>query len=73
MKRGIEMDQFIVYLDEMVETLKDAYIDKMSVISSNWTKVYEKAKENQDVEKIVVEETKFEMLEQIKSKLLELV
>lgn len=118
MKREIEMDQFIVYLDETVETLKaeeaalrtsdrkdesnfvkikiniceiskrvyqvvakqvgaealkDAYIDKMSVISSNWIKAYEKAKENQDVEKIVIEETKFEMLEQIKSKLLELV
>lgn len=117
MKRGIKMDQFIVYLDEMVEklkaeeeelrtsdrkdesnfvkikiniceisksvyqvvakqvdaeSLKDAYLDKMSAISSNWTKAYEKAKENQDVEKIVIEETKFEMLEQIKNKLLEL-
>ena len=112
------MDQFIAYLDEMVESLKveeealrmsdrkdesnfvkikiniceisksvyqvvakqvdseslkDAYIDKMTVISGNWTKAYEKAKENHDVEKIVVEEAKFEMLEQIKSKLSELV
>lgn len=117
MKRGMEMDQFIVYLDEMVEklkaeeeelrtsdrkdesnfvkikiniceisksvyqvvakqvdaeSLKNAYLDKMAVISSNWIKAYEKAKENHDVEKIVIEETKFEMLEQIKSKLLEL-
>ena len=53
--------------------IKDAFIEKMEVISSNWVKVYEKAKENQDAEKIIVEETKFEMLEQIKSKISELV
>ena len=55
------------------DSLKDSYTAKMENISGSWVKAYEKAKEHQDINRIMVEEIKLEMHEQIKRKLLELV
>ena len=54
-------------------SVRAAYLDKMANISGSWITAYEKAKEHQDINKIMIEETKLEMLEQIKRNFLELV
>ena len=55
------------------DSLKDVYIQRMERISSGWIVAYEKAKEHQDVNRIMIEETKIEMLAQINGRFLELV
>ena len=45
------------------------YVGRLDNISKNWVKSYEKAKEHNDVEKILIEETKFQMLNEVKEKI----
>ena len=45
------------------------YTERLDNISKNWVKSYEKAKVHNDVEKILVEETKFQVLNEVKEKM----
>ena len=48
--------------------LKEEYIRQLTRLPENWKMSLEKAKEHNNVQKIIVEETKLEMLEIIKTK-----
>ena len=48
--------------------LKDEYIRQLTRLPENWNISYQKAKEHGDVQKIIIEETKLEMLQVIKEK-----
>lgn len=52
--------------------LKEEYIRQLTRLPENWEISYEKAKEHNDVQKIVIEETKMEVLKMIKDKFLEM-
>ena len=41
------------------------FLKKAETVPANWKKSYEKAKEYQDVAKILIEETKFDTVEKI--------
>lgn len=47
------------------EALKEEYINLMTKISESWRVSLAKAKEHDDVQKVVIEEIKLEMLSQI--------
>lgn len=51
------------------EELWKEYISRIDNISKNWVESYEKAKMHQDVEKILIEETKFQVLNEVKEKI----
>ena len=51
---------------------KEAYTTQLTKISENWKLSLVKAREHEDVTKIVIEETKLEMLQQILNKYEEL-
>lgn len=48
--------------------LKEEYIKQLTRLPENWKISYEKAKEHGDAQKILIEETKLEMLQIIKEK-----
>lgn len=48
--------------------LKEEYVRQLTRLPENWKVSYQKAKENGDVQKILIEETKLEMLQVIKDK-----
>lgn len=48
--------------------LKEEYVRQLTRLPENWKVSYQKAKENGDVQKILIEETKLEMLQMIKDK-----
>lgn len=50
------------------EELKEDYIRKLTKLPENWKISLEKAREHGDVEKIIVEETKLEILQKLKTK-----
>lgn len=50
------------------ELWKD-YTARLDNISRSWVESYEKAKAHQDVEKILIEETKFQVLKEVKEKI----
>ena len=54
------------------EALKEEYLRQLTRLPENWKISLDKAKEHGDVEKIVIEETKLEMLQNIKAKFEEL-
>lgn len=54
--------------DELVEE----YTKKLDNLPKNWVESYEKAKVHNDVEKILIEETKLEVLKEVKEKFEEL-
>ncbi len=54
------------------ESLREEYIRQLTRLPENWRISLDKAKEHCDVEKIVIEETKLEMLQMIKAKFEEL-
>ncbi len=78
------MSKFIEYLDETVNELKkeegehintsrkDEYIRQLTRLPENWKMSLEKAKEHGDAQKVVIEETKLEMLQIIRTKFEEL-
>ena len=47
------------------EELNEKYMAKLDHLSRTWNESYEKAKEFHDVEKIVVEETKLQVLKEV--------
>ena len=48
--------------------LREEYIRQLTRLPENWKASYEKAKEHDDAEKILIEETKLEMLQMIREK-----
>ena len=48
--------------------LKEEYVRQLTRLPENWIISYQKAKEHGDVQKILIEETKLEMLQMIKDK-----
>lgn len=50
------------------EELKEEYIRKLTKLLENWKISLEKAREHGDIEKIIVEETKLEILQRLKTK-----
>ena len=52
--------------------LKEEYIKQLTRLPENWKISLEKAKEHNDIQKIIVEETKLEMLQSIQAKFEEL-
>lgn len=50
------------------EELKAEYIRKLTKLPENWKISLEKAREHGDIEKIIVEETKLEILQRLKTK-----
>ena len=52
--------------------LRDEYIRQLTRLPENWKMSLEKAKEHGDAEKVVIEETKLEMLQMIRAKFEEL-
>ena len=58
------------------QTSKDAliedYIKRLTKLSEEWKISYERAKEHDDIEKIVVEEAKLEVMEAVKNKFIKL-
>lgn len=51
------------------EELWQEYIRRIDNISKAWIESYEKAKKHQDVEKILVEETKFQVINEVKERI----
>ena len=49
--------------------LKKEYRNKLDNLPKNWVESYEKAKLHNDVEKVLIEETKLEVLREVKEKL----
>lgn len=49
-------------------SLKEEYVRQLTRLPENWKVSYQKAKEHGDVQKILIEETKLEMLQMIKYK-----
>ena len=47
------------------DNLREEYLKQLTRLPENWKISLEKAREHEEVEKIVVEETKLEMLKQI--------
>lgn len=54
------------------EELTEEYAKKLDNLPKNWVESYEKAKVYNDVEKILIEETKLEVLREVKAKVSEL-
>ena len=52
--------------------LKEEYLRQLTRLPENWKIALDKAKEHNDVEKILIEETKLEILQLIKEKYVEL-
>lgn len=52
--------------------LKEAYLEKMDAIISNWRTSFEKAKMHNDVEKSIIEELKLQVYENVKAKFMEI-
>jgi hypothetical protein len=51
---------------------KEEYLSKLSDLPKNWKVSYDKAKEHNDVEKIVIEEIKLQTLQEIIDRFMEL-
>lgn len=54
------------------EALKEEYIRQLTRLPENWKITLDKAREHGDVEKAVIEETKLDMLQEIRAKFEEL-
>ena len=50
------------------EELREEYANKLDNLPKNWVESYEKAKLHNDVAKILIEETKLEVLKEVKAK-----
>ena len=59
----------VVAKEKSDEMLWKEYISRIDNISKNWVESYEKAKLHQDVEKILIEETKFQTVNEVKEKI----
>ena len=59
----------VIAKEKSGEELWKEYAGRLDNISKNWVESYEKAKAHQDVEKILIEETKFQVLHEVKEKI----
>ncbi len=59
----------VVAKEKCGKELWEEYIVRLDNIAKNWVKSYEKAKLHNDVEKILIEETKFQVLNEVKEKI----
>ena len=59
----------VVAKEKSGEALWTDYINRLDNISKSWVESYEKAKAHQNVEKILIEETKFQVLNEVKEKI----
>ena len=59
----------VVAKEKSGEELWTDYVKRLDNISKSWVESYEKAKEHQNVEKILIEETKFQVLNEVKEKI----
>lgn len=50
------------------EELEKEYLNRMEAITKNWHSSYEKAKEHNDVTKILIEETKLAVWQEVREK-----
>lgn len=46
---------------------KEDYANRLDNISRNWVESYEKAKQHNDVEKILIEEIKLDVIKEVKT------
>lgn len=56
----------VVAKEKCGNELWEDYLGRLDNIAKNWVKSYEKAKLHNDVEKILIEETKFQVLKEVK-------
>ena len=54
------------------DELKEEYIRQLTRLAETWKISYDKAKEHNDIQKLVIEEAKLDVLKEIKEKFLEL-
>ncbi len=54
------------------DSLVKEYTNKLDNLPKNWVESYEKAKVHNDVTKILIEETKLEVLREVKARFIEL-
>ena len=59
----------VVAKEKSGEELWTDYRNRLDNISKSWVESYEKAKAHQNVEKILIEETKFQVLNEVKEKI----
>lgn len=59
----------VVAKEKSGKELWEDYGKRLDNISGNWVKSYEKAKLHNDVEKILIEETKFQVMKEVKEKI----
>ena len=59
----------VVAKEKSGEELWTDYRNRLDNISKSWVESYEKAKAHQNVEKILFEETKFQVLNEVKEKI----
>ena len=59
----------VVAKEKVGKELWEEYLKRLDNISRGWKISYEKAKEHNDVEKILIEETKFQVLNEVKEKI----
>ena len=59
----------VVAKEKSGEALWIDFMKRLDNISKSWAESYKKAKEHQDVEKILIEETKFQVLNEVKDKI----
>lgn len=62
----------VVLKSKSGEELEKEYTSKLDNLPKNWVESYEKAKVHNDVEKILIEETKLEVLKEVRAKFNEL-
>lgn len=59
----------VVAKEKCGKELWEEYTVRLDNIAKNWVKSYEMAKLHNDVEKILIEETKFQVLSEVKEKI----
>ena len=57
----------VVYKTSTGEVRKEDYANRLDNISRNWVESYEKAKQHNDVEKILIEEIKLDVIKEVKA------
>ena len=53
------------------QSAKEFFVQKLEKISGDWNASKDKAKEHNDIEKVIIEELKLEMLNEVKQKYME--
>jgi hypothetical protein len=62
----------IIKLQKQEEEMKASFLEKLETIPENWRSSYENAKLHQDAVKVLIEDTKLQTTQSIRSKFLEI-